>query len=354
MKSKNWMVALLLISGFSVYSCTNSKTIPPDGKDLTKNYFYNPILQSGPDPHVFLKDSIYYYMRTTGGNLTVWRTRKMSELKYAENKVIWTAPETGMWSSDIWAPEIYFLQGKWYIYFAADDGDNANHRMYIIENSSKDPFQGTWIFKGPIKPATDRWAIDGSVFEHNGTLYFLWSGWEGTENISQNIYIAEMENPWTIKGDRVLISKPEFGWETIGANSEDPPVNEGPVMLKGVNKLFIVFSASGCWTDDYCLGMLTASANANLLDPASWTKSAKPVFTKSVADGVFAPGHNGFFKTFDGKEDWIIFHANEKSGDGCGDSRKTRMQKITWRHDGKPYFGVPLSNDTPLKKPSGE
>jgi len=350
----SWWFSALIISGFLIYSCTNSKTNPSEGPDLAKDYFYNPIMQSGPDPHVFTKDNIYYYMRTTGGNLTVWRTRKMSELKYAENKVIWTPPATGMWSSDIWAPEIHFLQGKWYVYFAADDGDNTNHRMYVIENSSKDPFQGTWILKGRVKPATDRWAIDGSVFEHNGTFYFIWSGWEGTENVAQNIYLAEMGNPWTIKGDRVLLSKPEFCWETIGANNEDPPVNEGPVMLKGVDKLFIVFSASGCWTDDYCLGMLTASANADLLDPASWTKSTKPVFAKSVAGRVFAPGHNGFFKTIDGKEDWIIFHANEKSGDGCGDQRKTRMQKITWRLDGTPDFGIPLSNDTRVKKPSGE
>jgi GH43 family beta-xylosidase len=279
----------------------------------------------------------------------------MSELKKVEAKVIWTPPATGMWSNSIWAPEIHFLQGKWYVYFAADNGDNANLRMFVVENASSDPFQGKWVLQGQIKPATDRWAIDGSVFENNGLFYFIWSGMSGKEeNVAQNIYIAQLENPWTIKGDRVLISTPEFPWESKGATSSEPKVNEGPTMLKGSDKLFITYSASGCWTDDYCLGMLTASAGADLLNPASWTKSKEPVLEKSVEAKVFAPGHNGFFKTMDGKEDWIIFHANEKSGDGCGDLRKTRMQKITWRSDGTPDFGIPVSNKTQVKKPSGE
>lgn len=312
--------------------------------------FTNPILPYGADPHVFAKGGMYYYMHTTGHNLTLWKTKKISDLKNAEKKVIWTPPATGMWSKEIWAPEIHFLQGKWYVYFSADDGDNFHHKVYVIENASADPFQGEWEFKGQIKPATDRWAIDGSVFENKGQLYFIWSGWEGTENVAQNIYIAKMKNPWTIDGDRVMLSTPEFAWEIIG----DPKVNEGPVMLRGKNKLFIIYSASGCWTDDYKLGMLTASVKADLMDSKSWVKSKIPVFEKSEADSVYAPGHNGFFKTLDGKEDWIIYHANDKPGEGCGGHRKPRIQKISWKKDGSPDFGKPASKYTALKKPSGE
>jgi GH43 family beta-xylosidase len=163
-----------------------------------------------------------------------------------------------------------------------------------------------------------------------------------------------MENPWTIKGDRVLISTPEFDWESKGASSTEPKVNEGPILLKGKNKLFITYSASGCWTDDYCLGMLTADEGSDLLNPASWIKSKEPVLKKSVKDKIFAPGHNGFFKSPDGSEDWIIFHANDNSGDGCGGKRKPHIQKITWLDDGTPDFGKPVSNLTPVKKPSGE
>jgi len=352
---KYYWLTLLLIPGFLFFSCKQAETTnTPIVSGLDPGSFYNPILQSGADPQVFAKDGWYYCMTTTG-NLTLRRTRKMAELEHAETKVIWTPPETGMWSNSIWAPEIHFLQGKWYVYFAADDGDNANLRMYVVENATGDPFQGKWVLKGQLKPATDRWAIDGSVFEDNGNLYFIWSGMAGKEeNVAQNIYIAQMENPWTIKGDRVLISTPEFDWESKGASTSEPKVNEGPIMLKGIDKLFITYSASGCWTDDYCLGMLTANAGADLLNPESWTKSKEPVLQKCVENMVFAPGHNGFFKSSDGKEDWIIFHANDHPGDGCGGSRKPHIQKITWRADGTPDFGIPVLNRTPVKKPSGE
>ena len=352
---KYFTLAVLIIAGFYFYACSQSDTGNASPvQDLDSNYFYNPVLQSGADPQVFAKDGWYYCMTTTG-NLTLRRTRKMAELEHAETKVIWTPPETGMWSNSIWAPEIHFLQGKWYVYFAADDGDNANLRMYVVENATGDPFQGKWVLKGQLKPATDRWAIDGSVFEDNGNLYFIWSGMAGKEeNVAQNIYIAQMENPWTIKGDRVLISTPEFDWESKGASTSEPKVNECPIMLKGIVKLFITYSASGCWTDDYCLGMLTANAGADLLNPESWTKSKEPVLQKCVENMVFAPGHNGFFKSSDGKEDWIIFHANDHPGDGCGGSRKPHIQKITWRADGTPDFGIPVLNRTPVKKPSGE
>ena len=352
---KYLILSLLLLCGLWIWSCNKSKVTINDRLPISDSTsFYNPIIYSGADPWVFNKDGWYYFTSTTG-NLTLRRTRCMTDLKYAQKKVIWTPPETGMWSNSIWAPEIHFLEGKWYVYFAADDGDNANLRMYVVENASGDPFQGEWIMKGQLKPVTDRWAIDGSVFEDNGKLYFIWSGMAGKEeNIAQNIYIAKMENPWTIQGDRVLISTPEFDWESKGASATEPKVNEGPGLLKGKDKLFITYSASGCWTDDYCLGMLTADAGSDLLNPASWTKSKEPVLQKSVTEKVFAPGHNGFFKSPDGTEDWIIFHANDNSGDGCGDKRRPHIQKIVWRDDGTPDFGKPVSNLTPVKKPSGE
>jgi GH43 family beta-xylosidase len=47
--------------------------------------------------------------------------------------------------------------------------------------------------KGKLADATDKWAIDGSVFEHKGQLYLIWSGWEGDTNGTQSIYIARMK-----------------------------------------------------------------------------------------------------------------------------------------------------------------
>ena len=322
------------------------------------DFFVNPLLPSGPDPFSFYKDGYYYYTHSMQDRLVLWKTKDLTQLKSAESKTVWTPPQGTMYSKELWAPEIHFIQGKWYLYFAAGNGENVTHKMYVLENDSVDPLKGEWIFKGKVADGNDKWAIDGDVFEHQGGLYMIWSGWESDENGQQDIYIAKMKNPWTIEGNRSKISSPKFDWEKIGDIKNDPTathinVNEGPQMLKHKNKLFVVYSASGCWTDYYALGMLTCNSNSDILNPDNWKKSPQPVFKQSSQNSVFAPGHNSFFKSPNGKEDWILYHANSESGQGCGIFRSPRAQKITWRADGLPNFGKPLSTKTRIVKPSG-
>lgn len=313
--------------------------------------FTNPLLSSGADPWVIQKDTNYYYTNTVGNKLVLYKTSKMSALKDGTIITVWTPPATGDYSKDIWAPELHYLNNKWYMYFAADDGNNTTHRIYVLENSSADPMQGDWIFKGKVADSSDKWAIDATVFESTGQLYMLWSGWKGDVDVEQDIYIAKMSNPWTISSNRVLISAPTFAWEKMGAL---PTVNEGPEVLKSNNGLFVTFSASGCWTDDYCLGLLRLKNGGDPMNEADWDKTETPVFTTLSSSGAFAPGHNGFFKSRDGSEDWIVYHANSAALKGCGSARSPRMQKFTWNADGSPDFGTPVKINTIIKKPSGE
>ena len=319
--------------------------------------FANPLLPAGADPFSFYKDGYYYYTHTTGKNITLWKTTSIAQLQTAEKKIIFNPPPAGPYSKELWAPEIHFLQGKWYLYFAADSGRNISHRLWVLENSSADPMQGEWNLKGKLTTPEDKWSIDGSVFENNGQLFCIWSGWEGNTNGQQNIYIAKMKNPWTIKGKRSKLSAPELDWEMHGdlKNAWDPPhvnVNEGPEILQHEDKIFLIYSASGCWTEFYALGMLSSSANSNLMDIRSWKKSTIPVFKQSTENKVYAPGHNSFFKSPDGKEDWILYHANSQPGQGCGGFRSPRAQKFTWNKEGLPEFGIPVSEKTWLTVPS--
>jgi GH43 family beta-xylosidase len=319
--------------------------------------FTNPLLPSGADPFSFYKDGFYYYTHTTGKNITLWKTNSIAELKTAEKKVVFTPPAKGPYSKELWAPEIHFIQNKWYIYFAADSGSNNDHRLWVLENSSADPLKGEWIMKGKLTTPDDKWAIDGSVFEIKGQLYCTWSGWAGDKNGQQDIYIAKMKNPWTIEGPRARISAPELEWEMHGDlnNPKDPPhvnVNEGPEILQHGDKLFLIYSASGCWTEYYALGMLSISVNSDLMDAKSWKKNTQPVFKQSPENKVYAPGHNSFFKSPDGKEDWILYHANSLPGQGCGGFRSPRAQKFTWDKNGFPVFGVPLPENQTLVIPS--
>jgi len=324
---------------------------PPTTPSTTT--FTNPLTSSGPDPWVYQKDGAYYFMRTTGGDLRIRKTAKMSELGTSVEKVIWTPP-AGNTYRDIWAPELYFFDGKWYVYFSADAYCCGGHRVWVLENPAADPTTGTWTLVGKMATPDDNWAIDGTVLEQNGQRYLVWSGHRdfgtSTESQMQRLYVAKMNSPTTLTGPRVEISQPTYNWEKNGT----PLVNEGPEALHHNDKTFLVYSASHCSTDDYCLGMLTAPATADPLLPASWTKTATPVFSKNPAGKAYGPGHNGFFVSKDGTENWLIYHANPQSGQGCGDARSPRMQQFTWNTDGSPNFGTPVAIGTSIAKPSGE
>ncbi len=306
--------------------------------------FSNPINTAGADPYAMLhSDGYYYFTRTLGHRIDIWKSRTLTGMDLAERKTIWTKPEN---LSDIWAPEIHHINGKWYIYYTANTGCGDDCRgNYVLENSAADPLQGEWIEKGKIN--TQYAGLDGTAFEHNGQLYFMYAAygdWSGEHGSA--IAIAPMSNPWTLIGENVILTYPEYDWEKQGMH-----VNEGAVILKRNGKIFLVYSGSACWEDGYAIGMLTASENSNLLDPDSWTKSAEPVFEKSVENGVYGPGHNSFVQSKDGSEDWIVYHGNSAPNQGCG-ARPTRVQKFTWNNDGSPDFGVPLVG--PIEVPSGE
>lgn len=325
------------------------------GQKADADSFTNPILSTGPDPWVFTWKGQYYFTATTKNNLTLWETTDISDLRNARKRVVWV-PEPGKpWSKAIWAPELYRWGGKWYIYFAATDGPRADRRIFVVENSAQDPLSGTWTLKGQVTDATNRWAIDPDVFEVHGTHYMLWSGWPGSDRGIENIYIARMSNPWTIDSPRTLLSTPTYAWEKHSEHLQDGSgvlVNEGPEALMHGGTVFVTFSASGCWTDEYALGLLSAPEDSDLLDAASWKKLDHPVLAEDPARNVYGPGHNGFFKSPDGKQDWIIYHANPGPNEGCGAMRSPRIQRFTWNADGTPNFGQPDAINVPLAKPS--
>ncbi len=302
--------------------------------------FNNKLAASGNDPWVIWHEetACYYYCYSADGSICVAKLDNIYELSDADGIIVWkpdgTMPE---FSQELWAPELHFIEDKWYIYVAADDGNNENHRMLCLEAKTDNPLEG-FEFKSVLRAETDRWAIDGTVLEYGDELYFIWSGWHGTVNVAQNLYIAKMKNPWTIEGERVCISKPTESWEKNGT----PLINEGPTVLRYNGKIHIVYSASGSWTDDYCLGLLTLTGR-NILSADSWTKSDEPVFSKT--ENIYGPGHASFTTSPDGSKWYIIYHANEQSGTGW-DGRSVWVQEFEFDLLGNPEFGEPMPAGT--------
>lgn len=306
--------------------------------------FKNPVVAHGQDPWVVRSGANYFFCQSRRDSVWVNRAARLEDIGVDHWQRVWQAPTNTSYSHEVWAPELHFIQGKWYIYVAADDGVNPHHRMYVLQGTTDDP-QSPFTFKGKIAASDDCWAIDGTVLEMpEEKLYFVWAGWPGPKDGVQNLYIAPMSNPWTISGDRVCISQPNNEWE----QRDYPHINEGPETLWHNGKLFIIFSASAYWDDAYCLGELDWKGG-DVLDPHSWVKKSQPVFAHT--DEVVGPGHCCFVKSPDGREDWLVYHALFGHGQR---QRDVRIQPFTWNADGTPNFGKPLSPTVSLPAPSGE
>ena len=279
----------------------------------------------------------YYYSESRNQrHIYIRRSRTIAGIGQDPGVCIWSAPAKGPNSDNVWAPELHLIEGRWFIYYAADDGQNENHRMWVLEAETSDPC-GKYRSCGQLD--TGGWAIDGTILSLNdGRRYFLWSGWAGRRNGQQNLYIAPMKNPATISGPRVLIASPDESWERVAM-----PICEGPQVLKRNGDIFIVYSASGSWTPDYCLGLLHNRTD-DVLDPASWTKHG-PVFKKT--DQVWGVGHCSFVKSLCQTEDWIIYHSKSSPKPGWED-RDVHAKRFTWSSDGFPDFGTPVPRSSPF------
>jgi GH43 family beta-xylosidase len=313
--------------------------------------FANPLDQHGPDPWLQYYDG-YYYLATTTWNSTVTmrRSRTLGGLTAAPDTVIFTLTRPNG-AGTMWAPEFHLLDGpngkRWYLYYVAgrEPYDLGTQRIHVLESAGTDPM-GPYSFKADmLDPTQDNtWELDPSVLQLNGKLYLLGTFYNG----SQPNFIRPLANPWTASGTRHILSSPTNGWETVGG-----AVNEGAEVLQHNGKTFIVFSASHCSTPDYKLGILTYNGG-DPLQQSSWVKASQPVFQRNDTNRVYGPGHNGFFKSPDGTEDWIVYHANNSASGGCDLNRTTRAQKFTWNADGTPNFGTPAALGTRLPVPSGE
>lgn len=320
---------------------------------MLEKVYKNPIVIQRADPLIYKHTDGYYYFTASVpeyDRIEIRRSKTLQGLGEAETFTAWTKHDEGEMSNLIWAPEIHFIQGKWYIYFAAAannevTGITFNHRMYVIQNANEDPLTDNWEEKGQVKTGWESFALDATTFEQNGKLYYVWAQEETEVEVKShsNLYIAEMENPWTIKTKPVLLTKPELDWEIVRFW-----VNEGPAILKKNGKIFLTYSASAT-DENYCMGMLTADENSDLLDASSWVKSQEPVFKTSWENGQYGPGHNSFTVSEDGTEDILVYHARnytEITGDPLYDpNRHTRVEVIKWNEDGTPNFGVPSKDE---------
>ncbi|KAF1983564.1 glycoside hydrolase family 43 protein [Aulographum hederae CBS 113979] len=338
--------------------------------------FMNPILNAtGADPWV-VQDGGYYYMTyTTNSDITLLRSKILSNWDSAESKVIFQ-PEPGMnYSTDLWAPEIHSIGGSWWVIFTADPNNDSPtpevdmyctfncpavfHRMYVLHSGGPDIWTSNYTMKSQLD-TFDQFAIDGTYFQHSSGLYHVYSCWySATISWPANLCITKMSDPFTVSStleERQIISEPTEPWEKTPYNRTANVrlnSNEGPQQLTNpkTNQTFIIYSAARSDNRNYCLGQLEL-IGTDPMNPQDWKKHEEGcIFYQNPDEESFGVGHASFVKSPDGSQDWIVYHGMRDPANGWA-ARTIRTQEFTWAQDGSPSF--PRPGYGPYKVPSGE
>lgn len=297
------------------------------------------------DPFITRADDGKYYFTASVPEYDGIRIRaaeSLEGLSDAEEKELWHKHDYGAQSIHIWAPELHFIFGAWYIYYAAGDKDDIwRIRPYVIRCTGMDPVNDSWEECGQMQGCGDdefsftQFSLDGTVLSLNDRHYFIWAEKVGSGKQISNLYIAEMESPVKLSSVQVLLSTPDYAWERSGFW-----VNEGPAVLVKGSKIYLCYSASDTGVA-YCMGMLSCNADSNILDPQSWTKEKLPVLSTDEAVGIYGPGHNSFTVNGYG-EDIVVFHGRtEREIEGnplYNPNRHTMLMKLEWSDTGRPVF----------------
>lgn len=317
--------------------------------------YKNPFIIQRADPYITKGADGYYYFTASYpaygdalhgyDRIILRRSTTVSGLAAADEREIWHAHKEGIMARHIWAPELHFIGGRWYIFFAAANSDDVWHiRPYLLRCDGNDPYSDSWTEMGKMQASDgdevsfNSFSLDMTYFEHLGRHYLIWAEIIG----DSSLFMAEItpENPQKLITKPILLTKPEYDWEKVNHR-----VNEGASVLKTNNKIYVFFSASGTGAE-YCMGRLEADINAELMKPESWHKLPCPVLETKDLSGESGPGHNSFVTDENGQL-LLVYHARPEShihkqcGTYCAESlydpcRHTRIRKVTFNKNGEP------------------
>lgn len=305
--------------------------------------YNSPLALQRADPYIFKYNGKYYFTATCPryDRIEIRCADTINGITTAQARVVWTRHEKGVMSSNIWAPEIHRIMGKWVIYFAAGADNPSQIRPYTLICEGDDPMTDNWKEGGRMRAAKGDpysfkdFSLDMTVFENKGKWYVVWAQKSGRHFDISDLYIAELSTPTKLKTVRRLLTTPDFDWERIGFW-----VNEGPSVLHHNGKIFLTYSASATG-DMYCMGMMSVDEDEDILNRNNWTKRNEPVLKSDPSLKVFGPGHNSFTQGEEG-ETLCVLHFRDYAkikGDPLSDhNRHAHVMKVTFDENDEPVF----------------
>ncbi|KAI6456850.1 hypothetical protein MCOR17_008077 [Pyricularia oryzae] len=177
-----------------------------------------------PDPWVVAANGRFYLTFTLDNRIEIWSSPTLEDFGSCARSTIWQPPPGSPWSANIWAPELHYLAGRWYVYTcgAPPGVGNPGHRTTVLRCAAgqNDPMAAAdWEFLGPLRGMPDQWAIDATVFSPDRTaqsLYCCWSGWPPGDrsDTQQDLFLIRMRSPEEAMPETlVCISQATLPWE---------------------------------------------------------------------------------------------------------------------------------------------
>ena len=135
-------------------------------------------------------------------------------------------------------------------------------------------------------------------------------------------------------------------------NSEEAHRFEVGFFVEKNDRLYIIYSANGCWSDHYLLGVLEHTGGA-LCDKNNWIKHESPLLV--YGNVVYGPCHASFFYSPDKTELWCAYHGLKKHNENATpDTRYMNVQRVDFDDSGYPVMGKAIGYDADIPCPSGE
>ena len=314
-------------------------------------HFAFPIASDRADPDVFKWKGKYYFIATNDADqnhtLFMRQADSIEEIANASESLILDSSTYKNIGGLLWAPEFHEINGKLFIFFAATPGEffwEESHVMCLKEggnpmnrNDWSEPKRICRMDGSELCEAGKVITLDMTCFLWQDEYYVIWSQRQFVPvDLGAWLYIAKLDEnePWKLKSEPVLLSKPEFGW----ANNHTF-VDEGPFALIRGDKLFVTFSSAAVDTS-YVVGLLQIEKGKNPLERENWKKTGYPLLTSRSIEGEFGTGHNAYVIDEDG-EVWNTYHARP----GTQAPRSSGIRRVHFDVDGEPVLDLTEEND---------
>jgi GH43 family beta-xylosidase len=347
------LIAAVVITGYIIFRSIymiEKELVLNNTSGISSMYYKNPVgnINDIGDPFVLkASDGHYYCYPTSGFKLyRAWESKDLVE--WVELGPVYRG--TDSWGfTDFWAPEVVEYNSKYYMYYTARWNKNNSLRIGVaVSDSPRGPFKD--IYDHPLFDFGYA-AIDANVLiDEDGKKYLFYSR-DCSENVvdgrhESHIYGIELNDDMiSIKGEPVLLIKPEQGWEKV--SGVEWRWNEGPTVFKHSDIYYMMYSANFYSSKEYSIGYATAKSPLG----AYAKYDMNPIVqAESEWEHVSGPGHNSITTSPDGKERFIVYHTHTDPKAGGGD-RQVFIDRMGFREDGSIYVNGPTVTEQPL--PSG-